>query len=79
MTKGFWTLLDELGPSLPEGGDIEWTATLDTIMIWLNSCGFRANKGIVETALDSAAQWNPGWPWRVERTGDRYRFTPLSK
>ena len=77
MKKGFWTLLDELGPSLPEGGDIEWTASLDTIVAWLISHGFEASRGIVETELASAGERNPGWPWKVTRVGERYRFEPL--
>lgn len=75
MNRGFWTLLEELGPRLPPGGDVVWIASLETIVRWLRSQGLEINETAVESALASASQWNPGWPWTVERHGDQFRFT----
>jgi hypothetical protein len=72
----FWTLLEELGPTLPLGGDVEWSATLETIVRWMKTRGLQVSEGTVETALESAERWNPGWGWSVEKRGDWYRFTP---
>lgn len=79
MKKGFWTLIEELGPSLPDDGDIEWSASLSTITDWLSTNGLPMAPETVTMALDSAAEWNPGWPWDVTREGERYRFRPAKK
>jgi hypothetical protein len=75
-TQGFWALIEELGPSLPFGGEITWTVSLDTIMRWLNAHDVDLTEAAVELTLASAADWNPGWPWAVEKRGRRFAFTP---
>ena len=71
-TQSFWTLIDELGPSLPFGGDIAWTVSLDTIMQWLNAHDVELTEATVEVALGAAA-WEPGWQWSVESAVGAYR------
>jgi len=75
-TPSFWTLIDELAPNLPLGGDITWTVSLETVMRWLHSQGLRIPETSVESALESAADWNPGWPWTVQRRGTSFAFSP---
>jgi hypothetical protein len=75
-TQSLWTLIDELGPSLPFAAEITWTVSLDTIMRWLNAHDLDVSEETVEKALASSAEWNPGWPWAVERLGRSFVFTP---
>ena len=76
MTKGFWGLLEDMAPSLPEEGFLDWTASVDAIRSYLRSRELECPARIVETALESADQWNPGFPWAVERTDeDLYKFS----
>ena len=78
-TNGFWTLIEELRTSLPSGGEVEWTASINEITAWLKSHDIDANCTIVEMELASAAQKNPGWRWEVTREGERFRFRPVKK
>jgi hypothetical protein len=75
-TQTFWILIDELAPSLPIGGDITWTVSLDTLMRWLRAHDLVLPEERVEAVLASAADWNPGWPWTVEKRGSGFVFTP---
>ena len=75
--RSFWTLLDALGPRAPYGGDIEWAVSLDHALAQKPRT-LELSETAVESALASASQWNPGWPWTVERRGDQFRFTQVS-
>jgi hypothetical protein len=72
----FWMLIDELAPTLPVGGDITWTVSLETLMRWLRAHDLSLPEERVELTLASASDWNPGWPWTVEKHGCCFVFKP---
>lgn len=77
MAKGFWTLIEELGPSTPEGGDVEWSASVATISTWLKSKGLSVTHEQIQKELDAAGTNYPNWTLSVERDGGRYRFSQV--
>jgi hypothetical protein len=74
MAKGFWSVIKDLGPQLPEGADVEWSASDDTLLEVLRASGVEVTKHAMEVALSAAPLPGTHWPWRVEKVGSRYRF-----
>lgn len=65
MSRDFWPLIERMAPSMPESVPLSWAASLSTIRTILGIEGFIAPVGVVRLALESAAEWNPGFPWNV--------------
>lgn len=73
--RGFWSLLEELGPRHPARGQLDWTASLDALQAGLETLGFTRPASEIECALENGAKWNPGFPWHIEKLSEgRYRF-----
>jgi hypothetical protein len=85
--KGFWVLLDEMGPQLPDGTQLPWSAEVSTIAATLRAVGFPAIDANVALALVRVSgndALGEDFDWKITRVGHPgettyFTFTPKSR
>ena len=66
--KGFWTHLEEMAGSLPDGVRFSWATNFESILVYLHSVEFAITKEILEMALDDWSRVDSEFPWlRIAR------------
>lgn len=72
MRKGFWTHVQEIGPSLPGVGTVQcqWSITVADLRDELQARGLSINAELLRDLLLHSHDHCPGFPWAVTQQGD---------
>ena len=67
MSKGFWTHIQEIGPSLPGVGTVQcqWSVTAAALQAELQARGLHIGAGMLQDLLLNSSEHCPGFPWVV--------------
>jgi hypothetical protein len=80
MTTGFWMLLDDMSPTLPDGSRLAWKSDVTAIVAALQGANFPAHPGVVELELNAVSSDGTtagSFPWQVAKVGpNTFSFTP---
>jgi hypothetical protein len=72
MKKGFWTHVQEIGPSIPGVGTVrcQWSITVADLRDELQARGLSINAELLRDLLLQSNEHCPGFPWAVTQLED---------
>ena len=75
MKKGLWGVLEDLVPSQPDIGQVNWNVTVKDLLLLLKARGLSISATKLEIVFENSQTWNPGFPWDVAIEDGSVRFT----
>jgi len=76
VSKGFWTHIEEVAPSVPGGGGIAWSMSSADLAHRISAGGLLVTAADIDRELSNAAKHNSGWSRRVHLENGVWHFTP---